>query len=303
MHSQFALFLFASVAFSFGFQMAVAQSDDDEIWMITQDVLDELNAVKKKIVSGAITRESLAADPYSADNRAVKEILDVKVREQRIKDNGKTKRGTKALNDAYAELVKLLESKHIEYEMPLDPTLKFILDEITTATKLVEGFDPKTKAFTAKYEWIARAISKKDREVWAKSFFNNLEDYRPRFYKELDKLAKACETKLNLYKPKAEAFTYHNDQEEKLIKTVLPDLATLTIHKTGIANKDWEVQKNALDVPEKRFKRAYIWAKNSKDDFSYCRLYQVNIIQDYQGGGKYASSKAVLIDASPLGCP
>lgn len=87
------------------------------------------------------------------------------------------------------------------------------------------------------------------------------------------------------------------------MKNELGDLSNIRIYQIGLAQSNWDIQKNGLGIPEKLFKVGYVWGQDSGDDHSYCKLYQINIIQDYSGAGTYGASYAVYLENWLTGCP
>jgi hypothetical protein len=286
------------------FQMASGQEAKPGV-DFDSGAMKDLEAAKKAIDDGKITQKFLDDNPYNDLSFVILMSLNAGKRSDYISRNGSSDSGKKALADACDAIVKSLNSKSVSAQPAMDPTLKFALAEITDTKNIIEEFDPKTQRFTAQWKWIWFAISKKERDRWAAEFFKsgNISQFKPRFYQELDALSASCAKKIPTFKPGAELFANHNTTEEALMKKQLGDATKVTIHKIGLQYADWEVQKNNLDVPQKRFKRGYVWGKDSRDDFSFCKLYQVNVIQDYMGGGAYGETYAVLLDSWPRGCP
>jgi hypothetical protein len=202
------------------------------------------------------------------------------------------------------KLAKVAEKKGgkniLETGAPIDPVLKYVLDEIIETTKLVNEYDPKAHTWTARYEWIWRAISPSDREQWANNFFQGFSDQKGRFYKELDHLKKAFSKKVHLLVPGDDLFRYHNKQEEELMKEVV---SADEIHAIGIEQKTWEIQYEALNLPKHKIKNGFIWGRDKKDDTPYCRLYQVTLKQQYAGGGTYNETTATYYNSYPRPCP
>ncbi len=71
-------------------------------------------------------------------------------------------------------------------------------------------------------------------------------------------------------------------------------------------NRYWNLEvpvENELGIPKARYKQGYVWVRVTSDDHPYCHLYQINIIQDYAGGGTYGASYAKFLDNNLSGCP
>jgi len=183
--------------------------------------------------------------------------------------------------------------------------VKFQLGEVDNARLQVEKFQPGVSAFivdASGEEWLLRAVSNSERKKWADGFFKSSLVGKDEFWKRLDGLAKVAADKIPLFTPNPKNFAYHNGGEEALMKAQLGDSARAGIREIGLAQADWTVQKNSLDIIQKRYKTGYVWVKDSSDDFPYCRLHQVNIIQDYAGAGTYGASQAVSLANWLVGC-
>jgi hypothetical protein len=284
----------------FSFETAVGQ----EISSSIQSELSSIYLIKKnveqgqdltwqiKYVESALSKEKRAA--YFKEftlNEAEKKALDTKLNE---------------LAQVSTKFGITLEGIEESGKLASNPALKFTLDEIIKITGQVQNFNPKESTYivtTHDEQWLKRAISKKEREKWAEEFFGYSADAKDIFYKRLDKLSVAAAKAVPTFKPNPNNFANHNPADEAMMKKQLDDQTKIKIHQIGLAQANWDIQKNDLDIPQKRYKVGYIWGKDSRDDFAYCRLYQVNIIQDYMGGGKYGASYGVYLESWVVGCP
>ena len=77
---------------------------------------------------------------------------------------------------------------------------------------------------------------------------------------------------------------------EALMKGYLKNPAILKIHKIGISDADWQIEKNNIGIPLYRYKRGTMWVRNNNDDHPYCKGLFFVIKQDYSGGGTYGKS-------------
>jgi len=152
-------------------------------------------------------------------------------------------------------------------------------------------------------EWLLRAVSKKERERWARSYFKSNDPARKKVYQELDVLAGLAAKQLPAYKPSPQNFAFRNKADEALMRSALLNIASLQIHEIGLSGNNWQVAKNDGDVPLSRYKQGYLWARDTRDDHPYCHLYQVDIIQDYLGDGRYGASYTRLGSDVLFGCP
>lgn len=118
----------------------------------------------------------------------------------------------------------------------------------------------------------------------------------------LDQIAAAAKKTLPLYRPIG--YEVRSPSEERLMKAQVNDLAQATVLKIGLLSATWNIQKNSIGIPERRFKHGMIWAKYPQTISldGYCRIIYVNIIQEYSGGGTWNSSFAQFIKSEPAGC-
>jgi hypothetical protein len=181
-----------------------------------------------------------------------------------------------------------------------------IFQQLSQTQKDVAAFGPGQSYLVnspAGNEWLLRAVSKRERERWAKGYFKSNESAKKKVYQELDVLAALGAKQLPAYKPSPQNFAFRNKADEALMKSVLVNIATLQIHEIGLSNGTWQVTKNGDDSPMSRYKQGYMWVHDSLDDYPYCHLYQINIIQDYLGDGVYSASYSRLMNDALFGCP
>lgn len=152
-------------------------------------------------------------------------------------------------------------------------------------------------------EWLLRAVSKRERDKWAKGYFKANDPARKRAYEELDVLAALGAKQLPAYKPSPQNFAFRNKADEVLMKNALANIATLQIHEIGLANNTWQVTNGGEDIPLSRYKQGYMWVHDTQDDHPYCHLYQINIVQDYLGNGVYGASYCRFVNDALFGCP
>ena len=187
-----------------------------------------------------------------------------------------------------------------------DVWLEIILDEIAKRKKEVENFDPTVEGrqivTPSTPELFFPAISMRARERYFKSVQMN-ETRRTALNTALDDLAAAAAKKLPLYKPDASLFAFRNPPSEQMMRGSLKNAATLKIHKIGIKEATWLIEKNQLGLPLDRYKHGYIWARDSNDDHAYCHLYTLHIQQTYEGGGTYGQTFVKLSEDELFGCP
>ncbi len=188
----------------------------------------------------------------------------------------------------------------------MDFRLTFFLEEIAKTQKSVERYNPDDYLYLvsggSESEWLLRAVSMREREKWAKDWLKKPIEQK-KFAEALDALSASAARKMPDYTPGAKNFAFRNAAEEKMMKATLKNAATLEIIKIGLFHGNWQISKNDYGLPNARYKQGFIWVRNTADDHPYCHLYQVNIIQDYAGGGTYAASYARFLGDTLFGCP
>ncbi|MEK7723782.1 MAG: hypothetical protein AAB336_05500 [Acidobacteriota bacterium] len=151
-------------------------------------------------------------------------------------------------------------------------------------------------------DWIKYSVSKIARDKFFNSSkFNYFE--KAEVSKALDSLAISAARELENYKPNSSNFAFKNPVHEKLIKNRLANLATLKIHKIGFATTNWLIHTNNYGLPRLRFKRGYIYARDSKDDHNFCHIYYISVNQDYSGGGTFGAAYPSFVSDELAACP
>ncbi|MEP6602287.1 MAG: hypothetical protein ABJB49_10850 [Nitrospirota bacterium] len=186
-----------------------------------------------------------------------------------------------------------------------DAWLEIILEEINKRKKEVESYEPgegRQIVTRSTPELFFPAISLRARERYFKSVQMN-ETRRSALNTALDSLAATAAKKLPLYKPDATIFAFRSPPSQQMMLSSLMNAATLKVHKTGIKEATWLIEKNELGIPVDRYKHGYIWVRDSNDDHPYCHLYTLHITQTYAGGGTYGQTFVKLSDDELVGCP
>ena len=177
------------------------------------------------------------------------------------------------------------------------------LEDIAKRQKEVESFTPDRGWLinANNYDHLLFAVSPVAREKWLKD--SNALDYKNCLASAFDRLAASAATKLPLYLPNTGAYAQHNAAEEKLMKSKISDIADHKIFYTGIQEPNWLIEKNEYGLPKHKYKHGMIWVRYTPNDHPYCRVYYINVIQDYAGGGTYGASYANFIEDKLFGCP
>ncbi len=187
----------------------------------------------------------------------------------------------------------------------MDFRLSFFLDEIKKAQKSVDEYDPDTKLYlisSALSDWLWRAVSMQEREEWGKEWLKKPNE-KQKFNEALDALSASAAKQLPNYRMNTKNYAIHNALEEKMMKTILKNPTIYTIHYVGLEQANWLIDKNDLGIPTSRYKHGAIWLRDTTKDHPYCYITYVNIIQDYAGGGTYATSYPYFVRDEMVGCP
>jgi hypothetical protein len=148
-------------------------------------------------------------------------------------------------------------------------------------------------------EYLLAGISPKFRASWFASHKLSEKDQQC-FIPVFDALNAAAKRTLATYTP--HGYDKHEGNEDDLIRGVIkqkhPGADVISVGTKG----KWDINKLGNGVPKNRYKYGMAWVKSAEFDDGYCRIVHVNIFQDYAGGGTYADSRPVYINALPAGC-
>lgn len=186
-----------------------------------------------------------------------------------------------------------------------DPWLEIMLEDIHKKESEVESYDPSERSqlvTRSTPDFFTIAISARARAAYYKQERVN-ETRKSALNAALDRLAASAAKKLPLYKPNATLFAFRNPSAEQMMIRNLPNAATLRVHKTGLKEADWLIEKNQFGIPVDRYRHGFIWARDSNDEHPYCHLYTVFVQQNYAGGGGYGQAFARVSDDEIFGCP
>jgi hypothetical protein len=177
------------------------------------------------------------------------------------------------------------------------------LEDIAKRQKEVDSFTPDRGWLvnSNNYDHLLYAVSPAAREKWLSGA--NALDYKNCLASAFDKLAASAATKLPLFLPNTKAYPIHNATEEGLMKSKISDLADHKIFYVGIQEPNWLIDKNDLGIPKSRYKHGMVWVRYTPNDHPYCRVYYINVIQDYAGGGTYGASYGLFVEDRLFGCP
>ena len=190
--------------------------------------------------------------------------------------------------------VELLECLSKVENPDIARMFEIYLREIASAKQAAESFTGGTSGLYngTTYSWMFRAVSKKAREEYiaAQKGWNTNAGSVSKLNTALDDLKTSVTPKLALLKMENNLFQYRDAPSEALMKAYLKNPAILKIHKIGVSDADWQIEKNNIGIPLYRYKRGTMWVRNNTDDHAYCKGLFFVIKQDYSGGGTYGKS-------------
>lgn len=100
-----------------------------------------------------------------------------------------------------------------------------------------------------------------------------------------------------------QGYTFGTPAEKNALLSAVNDIAQAKVLKVGIQEANWLIDKNSLGIPTARYKHGVIWAQYPNRDDGFCRIFWVNLKQDYAGGGTYAASYGYFVSRAFAGCP
>lgn len=175
-------------------------------------------------------------------------------------------------------------------------------DGIDKILKYVETHDPTAgDELGTDSEYAFYAVSPTLRAAWLKE--KKALDFEGEINKLLKPLADALAKKVPSYFPKMDKYAVHNAGDEALMKKALGNPARYKIFKIGLAQSSWDIDANALGIPNARYKNGLIYARDTTADYPYCVAVRVNVVQAYAGGGTYAASRSDFVNETLVGCP
>jgi hypothetical protein len=187
-------------------------------------------------------------------------------------------------------------------------TVNRILDEIAVAKTTASNFKGGTEGLyqcSSCYDYMFCAVSDNERKDWINRMtgFNTDVESVKKINAAFDDLKTVCASKISLVKIPDWHWAYSATGLETVMKNHLKNSSSLTIHKTGCGDADWQIEKNEFGIPLYRYKRTYMWIRNPSSDHPYCKSLTFVIKQEYSGGGAYGGSTVKEYYEEICGCP
>lgn len=187
-----------------------------------------------------------------------------------------------------------------------NPAYRSWLDDMETTLREAEEYKPGLRDYYVRdfndrrNDYLMAAISHNFRKEW----FKEVDDPAASkcFTPVFDAIAAAAKKTLPTYHATS-TYVAAAPADRKLMLGVIEGVARATIYKVALSPGTWEIGKDSYNFPVSRYKYGEVWLKWPDTDDGYCRIYYVNIVQDYAGGGRYGGSYARHVDDEPAGCP
>jgi hypothetical protein len=176
--------------------------------------------------------------------------------------------------------------------------IDYQIGEIAKYKQALDAWNPSTQYFPkpkSTDDYISLAFSKKERASW-------LQDKKVT-PAALDGLKASLNTRLPEYTINPKSFTNRNAVEEKMMLAEMSDVPGMKVFKIGFNQANWIVDKNDLGIPKARYKHGLIYGRNPASEDPFCRVWYINVVQEYAGGGTYAATEARYIEKEYIACP
>lgn len=177
------------------------------------------------------------------------------------------------------------------------------LRDIEKVRKEAESFTPGRLYFVSilsdrENKYFEAALIPSRRKEW----FNGSAEMTTCVGPALDSLAEVARQKLPSYTGPP-GYTLGTPAEKKVLLSVVTDLAQAKVISVGLGEANWLIGKDSYNFPTERYKHGVVILRYPNSESGFCRLFWINIRQDYAGGGTYGSSYGYYAGRSLAGCP
>ena len=181
--------------------------------------------------------------------------------------------------------------------------IDYQIGEINKYKQQLSSWDPVNQYFpkpNSSDDYISLALSKKERASWLQS-----KKVTPdaRLDVALDEVKNLLNKRLPEYTINARSFNNRNAAEEKLMLAEMSDLPGIKVYKIGFNQASWLIDKNELGIPKARYKHGLVYGRNPASEDPFCRVWYINVVQEYAGAGTYGSTEARYIEKEFIACP
>ena len=177
------------------------------------------------------------------------------------------------------------------------------IGKITEYKGQVDSWNPDMQIFpkpSSSDDYIGLALSQKERASWLRD-----KKVAPdaKLDAALNDLQASLEKRLPEYKINSRSFTNRNAAEEKLMLAEMADVPGLKVFKIGFNQPNWLIDKNEWGIPKARYKHGLVYGRNPASEDRFCRIWYVNVVQEYSGAGTYGPTQARYIEREFIACP
>jgi hypothetical protein len=175
--------------------------------------------------------------------------------------------------------------------------------EIAKYRSQLDSWNPETQIFpkpNSSDDYISLALSKKERAAWLR---DKKVEPNAKLDASLDELKTLLVRRLPEYKINPKSFTNRNAAEEKLVLAEMSDVPGLKVFKIGFNQPTWLIDKNEWGIPKARYKHGLVYGRNPNSEDPFCRVWYVNVVQEYSGAGTYGPTEARYIEKEFIACP
>jgi hypothetical protein len=175
--------------------------------------------------------------------------------------------------------------------------------EIAKYRSQLDSWNPETQIFpkpNSSDDYISLALSKKERAAWLR---DKKVEPNAKLDASLDELKTLLVRRLPEYKINPKSFTNRNAAEGKLVLAEMSDVPGLKVFKIGFNQPTWLIDKNEWGIPKARYKHGLVYGRNPNSEDQFCRVWYVNVVQEYSGAGTYGPTEARYIEKEFIACP
>lgn len=177
------------------------------------------------------------------------------------------------------------------------------IGKINEYKQQVDGWNPVNQVFpkpNSSDDYIGLALSKKERASWLSE-----KKVAPdaRLDASLDDLKASLTRRMPEYTINPKSFTHRNAPEEKMMLAQMTDVPGMKVFKIGFNQPTWLIDKNEWGIPKARYKHGLIYGRNPASEDPFCRVWYVNVVQEYTGAGTYGPTQARYIEREFIACP
>ena len=181
--------------------------------------------------------------------------------------------------------------------------IDYQIEAITKYKQELESWNPDTQIFPkpgSSDDYISLAFSKKERVTWLS---DKKVEPNAKLDATLDELKATLSRRLPEYTINPKSFTNRNAAEEKMMLAQMTGVPGIKVFKIGLNQPTWLIDKNEWGIPKARYKHGMIYGRNPASEDQFCRIWYVNVVQEYTGAGTYGPTQARYIEKEFIACP